>query len=302
MPYFKKEEIGIHEFKILEDLFFSVIIPTFERPTDLQKALIALSPKIQKTAQPYEVIVSDDSNDQKSRGLIMSEFEGIAWTKGKKNGPAGNRNSGAMLSKGIWLIFIDDDCIPEPNFIESYEKAIIDHPKVKVFEGRIFPDRERRTWAEGCPENSSGGMLWTSNLCIKKSLFDELGGFDERFRVAYEDVEFAYRLKQLKIKSLFVPNAAVCHPWRSLRSGGKNWKTKGYQIESLLLFLEKHKDAHNEFGRPTLYLKNFIRIISKNLFYCLFTLRGRGIDILLSQALVSIQTFKILALNKKGTK
>ena len=84
MHYFKKEEIGIHEFKNLEDLFFSVIIPTFERPTDLQKALIALSPKIQKTAQPYEVIVSDDSNDQKSRGLIMSEFEGIAWTKGKK--------------------------------------------------------------------------------------------------------------------------------------------------------------------------------------------------------------------------
>ena len=143
------------------------------------------------------------------------------------------------------------------------------NPQINVFEGRIFPDRERKTWAEGCPENSSGGMLWTSNLCIKKSLFDEIGGFDERFRVAYEDVEFAHRLKQLKIKSLFVPNAAVCHPWRSLRGGGKNWKTKGYQIESLLLFLEKHKDAHDEFGRPALYLKNFIRIISKNLFYCL---------------------------------
>ena len=171
-----------------------------------------------------------------------------------------------MLSRGDWLIFTDDDCIPEPGFIESYKKAITDHPDVKVFEGRIFPDRERRTWAEGCPENSSGGMLWTSNLCIKKSLFDEIGGFDERFRVAYEDVEFAHRLKQNKIQSKFVNEAAVCHPWRSLRSGGKNWKTKGYQIESLLLFLEKHKDAHNEFGRPALYLKNFIRIISKNLF------------------------------------
>jgi GT2 family glycosyltransferase len=283
-------------------LFFSVIIPTFERPTDLQKALIALSPKIQKSAQPYEVIVSDDSNGQSSRVMIESEFKGITWTEGKKNGPAGNRNSGAMLSRGAWLIFIDDDCIPESNFIKSYELAILQNPQINVFEGRIFPDRERKTWAEGCPENSSGGMLWTSNLCIKKSLFDQLGGFDERFRVAYEDVEFAHRLKQNEILSTFVPEAAVCHPWRSLRSGGKNWKTKGYQIESLLLFLEKHKDAHNEFGRPALYLKNFIRIISKNLFYCLFKLRGRGIDILLSQALVSLQTFKILALNNKGSK
>jgi GT2 family glycosyltransferase len=283
-------------------LFFSVIIPTFERPTDLQKALIALSPKIQKSAQPYEVIVSDDSNDQRSRVMVESEFDGVTWTEGKKNGPAGNRNSGAILSKGDWLIFIDDDCIPESNFIQSYELAILQNPQINVFEGRIFPDRERKTWAEGCPENSSGGMLWTSNLCIKKSLFDQLGGFDERFRVAYEDVEFAHRLKQYEILSTFVPEAAVCHPWRSLRSGGKNWKTKGYQIESLLLFLEKHKDAHNEFGRPALYLKNFIRIISKNLFYCLFKLRGRGIDILLSQALVSLQTFKILALNNKGSK
>ena len=283
-------------------MLFSVVIPTFERPQDLQAALIALSQKKQLYKKTFEIIVSDDSNDDRSRLLIESKFNGVKWTPGKRNGPAGNRNSGAKIAKGEWLIFIDDDCIPESNFIQSYELAILQNPQINVFEGKIFPDRERKTWAEGCPENSFGGMLWTSNLCIKKNLFNQLGGFDERFRVAYEDVEFAHRLKQFQIKSLFIPNAAVCHPWRSLRSGGKNWKTKGYQIESLLLFLEKHKDAHNEFGRPALYLKNFIRIISKNLFYCLFKLRGRGIDILLSQALVSLQTFKILALNNKGSK
>jgi GT2 family glycosyltransferase len=283
-------------------MFFSVVIPTFERPQDLKAALSALLPEKQSFKQKFEIIVSDDSNDQRSRLLIEREFNKVTWTTGKRNGPAGNRNSGAKIANGEWLIFIDDDCIPESNFIQSYQLAILQNPQINVFEGRIFPDRKRKTWAEGCPENSSGGMLWTSNLCIKKSLFDQLGGFDERFRVAYEDVEFAHRLKQNEIQSIFVHEAAVCHPWRSLRSGGKNWKTKGYQIESLLLFLEKHKDAHNEFGRPALYLKNFIRIISKNLFYCLFKLRGRGIDILLSQALVSLQTFKILALNKKGSK
>ena len=283
-------------------MLFSVVIPTFERPQDLHAALIALSQKRQLYKKPFEIIVSDDSNDDRSRLLIESKFNGVKWTPGKKNGPAGNRNSGAMLSRGDWLIFIDDDCIPESSFIQSYELAILQNPQISVFEGRIFPDRERKTWAEGCPENSSGGMLWTSNLCIKKSLFDQLGGFDEKFRVAYEDVEFAHRLKQNEIQSIFVPEAAVCHPWRSLRRGGKNWKTKGYQIESLLLFLEKHEDAHDEFGRPALYLKNFLRIISKNLFYCLFKLRGRGIDILLSQALVSLNTLMILALNSKARK
>ena len=226
--------------------------------------------------------------------MVENEFPCVSWGKGKQNGPAGNRNAGVDRAIGKWIVFLDDDCIAQNGYLSAYANAIKDNPDIQVFEGRIFADRPRRTWAEGCPENSSGGMLWTSNLCIKKSIFDEIGGFDERFKVAYEDVEFAYRLKQRKIKTLFVSDAAVCHPWRSLRSGGKNWKSKGYQIESLLLFLDKHSDAHKEYGSPLLYFKNFLRIITRNLLYCLFQLNGKGIDILISQAYISLKTTLIL--------
>ena len=177
---------------------FSVIIPTFERPYDLKNALSAL---IHQPISPsYQIIVSDDSQNDHSRKLVENHFPNVIWIKGKGNGPAGNRNAGTTRATGEWLVFIDDDCIPEPKFIEFYDQAIKKNPETSVFEGRIFPDRVRKTWAEGCPENSSGGMLWTSNLCIKRSLFDKLGGFDERFRIAYEDVEFAHRLKQHQIK------------------------------------------------------------------------------------------------------
>ena len=275
----------------------SVVIPTFERPNDLKQALSALTDKT--NSQPWQIIVSDDSHDDRSRKLVEDQFPSVLWVQGKKNGPAGNRNAGSARASGEWIIFIDDDCIPEPKFVEFYKQAIKYNPEIWVFEGRIFPDRVRKTWAEGCPENSSGGMLWTSNLCIKRSLFEELGGFDERFTIAYEDVEFAHRLKQSKFRSVFVPEAAVCHPWRTLREGGKNWKKKGYQIESLLLFLDKHEDARNEFGKPTLYLRNFFRIITSNLVYCLFSLRGKGIDLIVSQAMVSLKTFYILAFCRK---
>jgi GT2 family glycosyltransferase len=285
-----------------ENHFFSVVIPTYERLGDLKICLDSLSYQNQFDAPSYEIIVSDDSNSDNSKILIEKNFPHVLWGAGKKIGPAGNRNAGVDRANGKWIVFLDDDCIAQDNYLSAYARAIDKNPDVKVFEGRIFADRPRKTWAEGCPENEHGGMLWTSNLCVERSLFIEIGKFDEIFKIAYEDVEFAHRLKQNKIQSIFVPEAAVCHPWRSLRKGGKNWKTKGYQIESLLLFLEKHKDAQDELGRPALYLKNFIRIISKNLFYCLFKLRGRGIDILLSQALVSLQTFKILVLNNKGSK
>lgn len=278
--------------------FVSVVIPTYERPDDLRICLNSLSEDIQLGSPSYEIIVTDDSKSEESRRMVEAEFPDVSWGKGKQNGPAGNRNAGVYRVKGEWIVFLDDDCIAQEGYLKAYAKAIRANPDVLVFEGRIFADRPRKTWAEGCPENEHGGMLWTSNLCIKKSLFFEIGKFDERFKVAYEDVEFAYRLKQRKIKTLFVSDAAVCHPWRSLRSGGKNWKSNGYQIESLLLFLGKHSDAHKEYGSASLYFKNFARIISKNLIYCLLKLKGRGLDILISQAYISLQT-SIILLRKK---
>jgi len=280
------------------NLFFSVVIPTYERPNDLRVCLQSLRKDIQLGTPPYEIIVTDDSKSDKSRRMVEAEFPDVSWGKGKQNGPAGNRNAGVDRTKGQWIVFLDDDCIAQEGYLKAYAKAIRANLGTQVFEGRIIADRPRITWAEGCPENSSGGMLWTSNLCIEKSLFFEIGKFDERFKVAYEDVEFAYRLKKQNIKTLFVSDAAVCHPWRSLRSGGKNWKSKGYQIESLLLFLDKHSDAHKEYGSPSLYFKNFARIISKNLIYCLLKLKGRGLDILISQAYISLQT-SIILLRKK---
>ena len=278
--------------------FVSVVIPTYERPDDLRICLNSLSEDIQLGSPSYEIIVTDDSKSEESRRMVEAEFPDVSWGKGKQNGPAGNRNAGVYRVKGEWIVFLDDDCIAQEGYLKAYAKAIRANPDVLVFEGRIFADRPRKTWAEGCPENEHGGMLWTSNLCIKKSLFFEIGKFDKRFKVAYEDVEFAYRLKQRKIKTLFVSDAAVCHPWRSLRSGGKNWKSNGYQIESLLLFLGKHSDAHKEYGSASLYFKNFARIISKNLIYCLLKLKGRGLDILISQAYISLQT-SIILLRKK---
>ena len=276
------------------NVFFSVVIPTYERPGDLRICLNSLSGESQQESPTYEIIVSDDSKSAESRRMVEGEFPSVSWGKGKQNGPAGNRNAGVKRAKGQWIVFLDDDCIAQEDYLNAYATAIRTNPGTQVFEGRIFADRPRITWAEGCPENSNGGMLWTSNLCIKRNLFFKIGKFDERFKVAYEDVEFAYRLKQRKIKTLFVSDAAVCQPWRSLRSGGKNWKTKGYQIESLLLFLDKHSDAHKEYGSPSLYFKNFIRIITRNLMYCLFQLNGRGIDILISQAYISLKTTIIL--------
>jgi GT2 family glycosyltransferase len=268
---------------------FSVVIPTYERPDDLRQCLKALSSDNQPKSTSYEIIVTDDSRSDLCRILVEKEFPQASWGKGKQNGPAGNRNAGVARASGKWIVFIDDDCIAQPGYLSAYEKAIKSDPNLGALEGRIYPDRPRKTWAEGCPENESGGMFWTSNLCVKKKVFFKLGQLDERFEVAFEDVDFAHRLHKAKIPSVFVPEASACHPWRSLRSGGKNWKRKGYELESLSLFLQKHPDARSTHGSPKTYLHHFSRMLTKDLMRCLFCLKGRGIDILFEQASNSLR-------------
>jgi GT2 family glycosyltransferase len=282
--------------------FFSVVVPSYERPADLKICLESLSDQNQIDAPSYEIIVSDDSKSDSSKILIEKDFPHVHWGEGKKIGPAGNRNAGVARARGEWIVFLDDDCIAQEGYLNAYAKAIRANTDVLVFEGRIFADRPRRTWAEGCPENEHGGMLWTSNLCVNRKLFIEIGGLDERFKIAYEDVDFAHRLKQRSIHSVFVSDAAVCHPWRTLREKGNNWKPKSYEIISLLLFLKKHPDAREEHGEYLIYLKNFTRMMFKDMPYCLFKLRGRGVDILLSQAFISFQISLILAFRRKYNK
>jgi GT2 family glycosyltransferase len=276
------------------NIFFSVVIPTYERPNDLRICLYSLSKEIQLGSPSYEIIVTDDSKSEESKRMVEKEFPNVSWGKGKQNGPAGNRNAGVDRAKGEWIVFLDDDCIAQEGYLKAYVKAIRANPDTLVFEGRIFADRPRRTWAEGCPENEQGGMLWTSNLCVRRKLFMEMGGLDERFQIAYEDVDFSHRLKQRSVSHLFLPEASVCHPWRTLRNSGNNWKNKNYEIESLKLFLQKHPDAISEHGDCLIYLKNFLRIVTRDLSYCLLKLGGRGIDILITQALNSLK-FALLA-------
>ena len=175
-------------------IFVSVVIPTYERPNDLRICLNSLRKEIQQGPQTYEIIVTDDSKSDESRRMVEKEFPDVFWGKGKQNGPAGNRNAGVHRATGEWILFIDDDCIADKGYINAYYNAILQSPGIVLYEGMIYPDRPRKTWAECCPENSNGGMFWTSNLCVKKSIFHEIGGFDEKFRVAYEDIDFAYRI------------------------------------------------------------------------------------------------------------
>lgn len=172
-------------------------------------------------AGSYEVIVSDDgASGQQAGKMIETRFPGVRWTEGPRRGPAANRNHGASQSAGEILVFLDDDCIPDDGLLQGYQGAFDGYPELSAAEGEIVTDREVRRLDEVAPVNVTGGLFWSCNVAVRKSVFDRMGGFDERFQHAVmEDVELRCRLRRLEGPPVFVPAASVMHPLRRLRGG-----------------------------------------------------------------------------------
>lgn len=204
-------------------MLLSVIIPTFKRRETLGICLKHLAPEIQNLSPDlFEVIVTDDAPDNTPDDFLSRDYPWVRHNRGPQKGPASNRNSGAKPARGEWLVFLDDDCLPQPSFLSAYIEAIHKNPDYFVFEGSTMAERPKIRLDEEAPINAQGGYLWSCNFMIQQKLFLDMGGFCELYPYAcMEDVDFREQLKAREIKFLFVPKASVIHPWRSLAPDNK---------------------------------------------------------------------------------
>ncbi|MBT5874850.1 MAG: glycosyltransferase [Candidatus Latescibacteria bacterium] len=108
----------------MDNIVCSVIIPTCNRPDQLSESLKSLElqsyPK-----EKMEVIVVDDGSDTSPELIISgvaSRLNARLITQ-RNGGPAAARNTGAAQAKGQILVFTDDDCMPEPNWLENLVDA-----------------------------------------------------------------------------------------------------------------------------------------------------------------------------------
>ncbi len=237
---------------------FSVVIPTCGRPEALAACLARLAKGAQTFAGDYEVIVSDDAPPPGAVAELGKLFPWVRWVEGPHRGPAANRNHGARQARGLWLVFTDDDCLPDLNWLAAYAKGRRENPAARVLEGRTYADRPRRSDRETAPLNETGGCLWSCNFAIENALFRELGGFDERFpHATMEDMDFAERLREGGLAFPFIPAAAVCHPWKIFNGPAVSEK----HVPALLYFLQLHparRQHHSLFRYARMLARGFL--------------------------------------------
>ncbi|MFQ3588620.1 MAG: glycosyltransferase [Fimbriimonadaceae bacterium] len=195
----------------------SVVIPTYRRNDLLARCLDALSPGVQTLpAEHYEVIVTDDGPEgDNAQAMVAERYPWARWTQGPRRGPAANRNHGARQVRSEWIVFTDDDCVPDPGWLKAFADARTAHPDAEVLEGKTVCREGIPSPLYASPTNETGGYLWSCNMAIAKALFDELNGFDESFPfAAMEDVDLRERILSAGRRFPFVTEAVVNHPPR----------------------------------------------------------------------------------------
>ncbi|MDR3775316.1 MAG: glycosyltransferase [Terracidiphilus sp.] len=213
----------------------AIVIPTRNRHDCLKQCLLRLIPYT--IGHPEcTIIVSDDGNASETKAVMEGGLGVVQVIQGPRRGPAANRNCGAFNSTEELLIFLDDDCIPDPELIAVYQKAAQECQDVNVFEGRISAQGEESGFADAVLSNESGGNLWSCNFAVRRKTFVRVNGFDERFPfAAMEDIDFHLRVKRFSSVK-FLPDARVWHGIEQRRG----WRIIKHHTLSVLLYMHVH--------------------------------------------------------------
>ncbi len=201
---------------------FSIIIPTYNRNDQLTECLHSIS-RLNYSTTNFEVIVVNDGGEVKLDQLIASFKDKIKVLAVEKDngGPASARNAGAEIAKGDFLVFTDDDCYPDTEWLMQLEEIFRTNPDcliggktLNMFEDNIYSTASQiiietvYRYYNKNPEKCN--FFSSNNIALSKQYFRDVGGFDEQFRTA-EDRDLCYRWLKKGLTIKYAKNAVIYH-------------------------------------------------------------------------------------------
>jgi glycosyltransferase involved in cell wall biosynthesis len=203
---------------------YSVVVPTYQRGTALERCLHALASQTLERDR-FEVVVVDDGSIVPPRAAVAraSARLDVRLIEQANAGPASARNAGARVARGEYVVFTDDDCRPDPGWLRAIDLSATRHPGCAIG-GRVV-----NALGDGLYSSASqllieflydyfnvdveGGRFFiTSNLALPASSFHAIGGFDVTFPLAAaEDRDLCDRWREAGLAMVYCDDAIVHH-------------------------------------------------------------------------------------------
>ena len=206
---------------------FSVIIPVYNRPDEIDELLESLT--IQSYSN-FEVLVVEDGSDIKCDPIVEKYVHDldITYCLKENEGQGFARNYGFTRAKSDYFIVFDSDCIIPPTYFESVNNSLNNH-YLDAYGG---PDRAHPSFTPIQKAISysmtsfftTGGIRGSKsslekfkprsfNMGISSDVFNATGGYIIPYKG--EDIEFSLRINKMGFKTGLIEEAFVYHKRRT---------------------------------------------------------------------------------------
>lgn len=212
----------------------SVIVVNWNRRELLRRCLASLS---EQRGPRFEVILVDNGSQDGSPAMAREEF---GWRlplriieNDSNRGFCAANNQGIAAARGAFIALLNNDAEARPGWLSALRRAFEGRPQVGMAASKIlvmedptiidkvghliYPDGQNR--GRGCGERDLGQyseleeVLWPDGCAAmyRRSMLEQIGGFDEDFFAYGDDAELGLRARIAGWRCLYVPDAVVLH-------------------------------------------------------------------------------------------
>lgn len=271
VPQAKKELIifneEIKEYEKIDFLYesnplVSIVIPVYNQWNYTYNCLKSIKENTDDVS--YEIIIADDVSIDETKD-IKTYISNINVVRNEINlGFLLNCNNAAKKARGRYIHFLNNDTNVQKNWLSSLVELIETDNNIGMVGSKLIFSNGKLQEAGGIIWNDASGWNYGrlddpekpeynyvkevdyisgASIMIKKSLWEEIGGFDERYAPAYcEDSDLAFEVRKHGYNVLYQPKSVVVH-FEGISNGkDENSGIKSYQLKNKEKFYEKWKE------------------------------------------------------------
>lgn len=208
-------------------MFFSVIIPVYNRPDEVDELLESLT---RQTYQNFETLIIEDGSEETCKTVVdrYSDTLNISYYYKENSGQGFSRNYGFERANGDYYVVFDSDCLIPSHYFETVNEYLTKH-QLDAYGG---PDREHESFTpiqkaisyamtspfttggiRGNKQHAGRFHPRSFNMGISQEVYKETGGY--RITRMGEDIEFSIRIIEHGFSTGLIPEAYVFHKRRT---------------------------------------------------------------------------------------
>ena len=248
----------------------SIVIPVYNHFAHTLACLRAIAAHPPRCA--IEVIVVDDGSSDDSEPCL-AQVAGLRYHRRQANGGfIAACNDGAALARGEFVVFLNNDTLPQPGWLDHLLATFDAHPGTGLVGAQlVYPDGRLQeaggiVFADGhasnygrfeSPNHPHYAFVRETDYCsgaaiaLPRALFETIGGFDRGYAPAYyEDTDLAFAVRARGLKVLYQPGSRVVHLEGITAGTDPGHGAKAYQARNRHVFAAKWAAALEQASRP----------------------------------------------------